>query len=170
MSCCNVAYCNEAIPYNHTSAVQLSTIIIASSANHLSPYSLIPGILTSFLVVLTQCCHSDVLVAIVTELESLLLTIVAVATMFLCVATDCCLLLWQRIQQSVNGLPLSTLYDFCVALGNKSTNSCVSEKAARIQNEHFMNNSRRTYLVSFKDIHQRCCEVTNTGDQHMGVS
>ena len=170
MSCCNVAYCNEAIPYNHTAAVQLSTIITASSANHPSSYSLIVGILTAFLVVLTQCCHSDGLVAIVTELESLLLTVVAVTTACLYVATDCSLLLRQWIQQSVNALPLSTLYDLSVALGNKSTNSCVNEKAMKIQREHFTNNSRRTNLVSFKDIHQRCCEVTNTGDQHMGVS
>ena len=170
MSCCNVAYCNEAIPYNHSAAVQLSTIMIPSSANHPSPHNLILGILTAFLVVLTQCYHSDALVTIVTELESLLLTVVAVATACLYVATDCSLLLWQWIQQSVNGLRLSTLYDFSVALGNKSTNSCVSGKATRIQSERFTNNSRRTNLVSFKDTHQWCCEVTNTGDQHMGVS
>ena len=165
-----MAYCNEAIPYNHSAAVQLSTIMIPSSGNHPTPHNLILGILTAFLVVLTQCYHSDGLVTIVTELESLLLTVVAVATACLYVATDRSSLLWQWTQQSVNGLPLSTLYDFCVALGNKSTNSCVSEKVTRIQSGHFTNKSRRTNHVSLMDAHQRCCEVTNTGDQHMGVS
>ena len=152
ISCCNVAYCNEAIPFNHSSAIQLSTILTskAVAAYHVSPCNQILITLTAFLLVISQCYHGDELITLVAELKSVLLGCVSIVTFVSCGTTDTFVLLWRLLMKlcakTIKAVP--SYGDFVPS--NHFRNTSASHETVQgseylIQNKSRMNMLLRSY-------------------------
>ena len=173
MSCCNVAYCNEAIPFNHTSAIQLSTIQTSSAANYMFRYNSLLSLLTTFMLVISQCRLRDGLLSLATELRPLLLWLVTIVTSFFFRASYSFVLLckWIWIQGNYRKTKIMKIVpsnsDFLPSNYSRKTYKFVDK--IHDHRESLLNNCSRKILKSFHPT-RRTCAFRNISISNEGIA